>query len=131
MAAVLMFEAVLASIAPGEPIPSTWDLQSHTPGCRGRECARLSISPRELEPVQRVQRRRGPASLRGYRDLLLGKRRAYSSLPKDTYFPYLPAIEFFSREQFPLAGNSEEATEAIAARHSPSFGSKSRTFRPT
>jgi aspartate beta-hydroxylase len=49
------------------------------------------------------------------RDILLGKRRAYASEPKSMLFPYLPAIEFFQREQFPWLDILEAATEDIAA----------------
>lgn len=51
----------------------------------------------------------------GCRDILLGKRRAYASEPKSMLFPYLPAIEFFSREHTPWLHILEEATEDIAA----------------
>jgi aspartate beta-hydroxylase len=117
MASVLAFEAVLASIAPDEPIP-----QHMAPAiARAREVvaanarALEAFLERELEPVRRLNSGADPQRFEGYRDLLLGKRRAYSSLPKDTYFPYLPAIEFFPREHFPWLGILEGATEAIAA----------------
>ncbi|MFL6602036.1 MAG: aspartyl/asparaginyl beta-hydroxylase domain-containing protein [Steroidobacteraceae bacterium] len=51
----------------------------------------------------------------GCRDIVLGKRRAYASEPKNMLFPYLPAIEFFAREDFPWLDILEEATEDIAA----------------
>jgi aspartate beta-hydroxylase len=49
------------------------------------------------------------------RDLLLGKRRVYASLPKGFLFPYLPAIEFFPRKDFPWLDVLEAATDDIAA----------------
>jgi len=51
----------------------------------------------------------------GCRDILLGKRRAYASEPKSMLFPYLPAIEFFPREDFSWLDALEEATDDIAA----------------
>src|SRR5205823_201479 len=50
----------------------------------------------------------------GCRDILLGKRRAYASEPKSMLFPYLPAIEFFPRKDFPWLDVLEAATEDIA-----------------
>jgi aspartate beta-hydroxylase len=49
------------------------------------------------------------------RDVLLGKRRVYASEPKSMLFPYLPAIEFFLREDFSWLDALEEATDDIAA----------------
>jgi aspartate beta-hydroxylase len=61
---------------------------------------------------------------------LLGKRRAYSSLPKDSYFPYLPAIEFFPRELFPWLAELEAATQKIAAEAQAALREQAAAFSP-
>jgi aspartate beta-hydroxylase len=48
-------------------------------------------------------------------ELLTGKRRRFESQPTFMYFPQLPAIEFFAREQFPWLEALEAATEDIRA----------------
>jgi len=46
-------------------------------------------------------------------DVLLGRRRVYTSQPTFMHFPKLPANEFFEREQFPWLDALEAGTEAI------------------
>ncbi len=132
MAAVLVFEAVLASIPPGEPIPQhIAPAIAHARDVVAANARALeAFLERELEPVRRANGGEDAQRFEGYRDLLLGKRRAYSSLPKDSYFPYLPAIEFFSPEQFPWLAILEEATEAIAAEALTVFREESADFSP-
>jgi aspartate beta-hydroxylase len=132
MAAIQMFEAALASIAPGEPIP-----QHMAPAiAHAREIvaanarALEAFLERELEPVRRLHPGEDQHRYDACRDILLGKRRAYSSLPKDSFFPYLPAIEFFPREHFPWLGILEEATEDIAAEALAVFRGRSADFSP-
>jgi aspartate beta-hydroxylase len=48
-------------------------------------------------------------------ELLTGKRRRFDSQPTFMYFPELPSIEFFAREQFPWLESLEAATEDIRA----------------
>jgi aspartyl/asparaginyl beta-hydroxylase (cupin superfamily) len=64
------------------------------------------------------------------RDILLGKRRVYASAPKNMLFPYLPAIEFFPREQFPWLALLEAATTDIAAEALAVLTGDSREFKP-
>jgi aspartyl/asparaginyl beta-hydroxylase (cupin superfamily) len=117
MAAVQMFEAALASIAPGITIPPHMaPIIAHAREVVSANARALEgFLARELEPLRRLHAGEDQHRYDACRDILLGKRRAYSSLPKDTYFPYLPAIEFFRREDFPWLGMLEEATEDIAA----------------
>lgn len=117
LAAVQMFEAALHSIPPGEsPPPHLAAAVAHAREVVGANTRALeAFLERELEPIRQQH---SPADQQRYnacQDILLGKRRAYSSLPKDTFFPYLPAIEFFPREQFPWLSIMEDATEDIAA----------------
>jgi aspartyl/asparaginyl beta-hydroxylase (cupin superfamily) len=131
-AAVQMYEAALASIAPGEAIPPPMvSAIAHA-----REVVATNASELEVFCEQQVkelrQRHAGEDQGRydAYRDLLLGKRRAYTSLPKDTYFPYLPSIEFFNREYFPWLEILEDATDDIAAEALAVFREKSMDFSP-
>jgi aspartyl/asparaginyl beta-hydroxylase (cupin superfamily) len=64
------------------------------------------------------------------RDILLGKRRAYASEPKNMLFPYLPAIEFFQREQFPWLDVLEAATEDVAAEALAVLNGDQQGFKP-
>lgn len=51
----------------------------------------------------------------GFTDNLLGKRPRYRSEPTHYFYPGLPAIEFFDREDFPWIGEAEAATEDLRA----------------
>jgi aspartate beta-hydroxylase len=44
-------------------------------------------------------------------DILLGRRRVYTSQPTFMHFPHLPAIEFYDRKDFPWLGALESAAE--------------------
>jgi len=46
-------------------------------------------------------------------DTIAGRSRVYSSQPTRTFFPGLPAVAFFDREQFPWFDELESATDAI------------------
>ena len=48
-------------------------------------------------------------------ELLMGRRSAYYSQPTWMYFPELPAIEFFERDDFPWLDVIEAASEQIRA----------------
>jgi aspartate beta-hydroxylase len=132
MAAVQMFEAALASIAPGEPIPQHMaPVIVHAREVVAANARALeAFLERELEPVRRLHSGEDQHRYDACRDILLGKRRAYSSLPKDAYFPYLPAIEFFRREDFPWTGILEEATEDIAAEALSALHGQPADFSP-
>ena len=131
-AAVLMFEAALNSIPPGESIPPHLaPAIAHAREVVASNARALeAFIERELEPVRR---RHSGEDLHRYDaclDILLGKRRAYSSLPKDTFFPYLPAIEFFERELFPWLEVLEAGTEDIAAEAVNALQRASGDFTP-
>jgi len=132
MAAVVVYEAVVASIAPDEPIPPHLaPAVAHAREVVAANTRTLeAYLERELEPVRRQNSGEDSQRFSACRDILLGKRRAYASLPKDTYFPYLPALEFFGREHFPWLGILEEATEAIAAEALAVFRRDSADFSP-
>jgi aspartate beta-hydroxylase len=48
-------------------------------------------------------------------DLLLGKRQVFLQEPKYFYFPELPQVQFYERQQFPWAAALERQTPAIRA----------------
>ena len=80
-----------------------------------------------------VRRQHAGADQRRYdacRDLFLGKRRVYSVQPKGFLFPYLPAIEFFRREDFPWLDALEAATEDIAAEAIAALAGDRAEFKP-
>jgi aspartate beta-hydroxylase len=132
MAAIQMFEAALASMAPNESIPQHMaPAIAHAREVVAANARALEVFlERELEPVRRLHSGEDQHRYDACRDILLGKRRAYSSLPKDAYFPYLPAIEFFPREDFPWLGILEEATEDIAAEALAALRGQPADFSP-
>jgi aspartate beta-hydroxylase len=131
-AAVQVYEAALASMRPGEPIPpSLGPSIAHARGVVAANASALeSFLERELEPLRKLHSAEDRHRHDAYQDLLLGKRRAYSSLPKDAYFPYLPAIEFFPRELFPWLAEVEEATADIATEALAVLRDESAAFAP-
>jgi aspartyl/asparaginyl beta-hydroxylase (cupin superfamily) len=116
-AAATMYEGALASAAQASSLPPQLAAALN----RAREV--VLSNQRDMEAF--LDREMGPAlsqvaaadrhRVEGCRDILLGKRRAYASEPKSMLFPYLPAIEFFPREDFPWLDILEQATEDIAA----------------
>jgi aspartyl/asparaginyl beta-hydroxylase (cupin superfamily) len=53
------------------------------------------------------------ARAKAYADHLAGQRKVYQQQPTAGHFPYLPALEFFSRELFPWFAELEAQTAAI------------------
>ena len=130
--AALTFEAALASIPPGENIPQHMaSAVAHAREVVGANTRALeAFLESELEPVRRRHGAEDQQRYNACQDIMLGKRRAYSSLPKDTFFPYLPAIEFFPREYFPWLSILEEATEDIAAEALAALRGAAADFSP-
>jgi aspartyl/asparaginyl beta-hydroxylase (cupin superfamily) len=64
------------------------------------------------------------------RDVFLRKRRVYTHDPKGFLFPFLPAIEFFRREDFPWLDTLEAATEDIAAEALAALAGDRAGFKP-
>jgi aspartate beta-hydroxylase len=60
----------------------------------------------------------------------VGKRQVYVHQPKQLNFPYLPAIEFFSRDMFPWLELLESATDQIAAEALAVLSSDGADFKP-
>ena len=131
-AAALTFGAALDSIAPGAPVPQYMaPALAHARDVVAANTRTLEeFLERELEPVRRLHAAESHHRSDACRDITLGKRRAYTSQPKYTYFPYLPAIEFFPREDFPWLGILEEATNDIAEEALAALGSRPEGFSP-
>jgi aspartyl/asparaginyl beta-hydroxylase (cupin superfamily) len=132
LAAVQIFEAALASISPYESVPESMSgALAHARDVVAANARALeSFLEREVEPVRRSHVDADQHRYDACRDILLGKRRAYSSLPKDTYFPYLPAIEFFRPDDFPWLSILEAATADIAAEALAVFRANAADFLP-
>ena len=131
-AAVQMFEAALASIPPGETIPPHMaPAVAHAREVAAANSRALeAFLEEELAPIRRQHSAADQHRYDACQGILLGRRRAYSSLPKDTFFPYLPAIEFFPREHFPWLAILEQATEDIAAEARAALQLHSAEFAP-
>jgi aspartate beta-hydroxylase len=115
--AVIIYEGALASATRSSAIPP----QLAPALTRAREVVLAghrdmeAFFERELGPVLGQYAGTDQNRFEACRDIILGKRRAYASEPKSMLFPYLPAIEFFRREDFPWLDILEAATEDIAA----------------
>ena len=115
--AAMVYEAALDSLESGAPAPP----QAAAALAHAREV--VGASRHELaafleQETAPIRAQRAGADQRRYeacRDLYLRKRRVYHSQPKQILFPYLPAIEFFPRQDFPWLEVLEAATEEIAA----------------
>lgn len=72
---------------------------------------------RELEDYVRAQVEPAAASapqrFREALDILFGRKRVYVQEPRYLYYPGLPQIQFYEREQFPWLDAVEAATDAI------------------
>lgn len=131
-AAALAFEAALASISTGDLIPPAMapaiERARHAVLTNTR--ALEDFLEQEVAPLRSAHSPEAQQRFDACRDIALGRRRAYASLPKHTFFPYLPALEFFPREHFPWLPILEQATEAIAAEALAVFNSAPGDFRP-
>lgn len=116
-AAAIVFGAALDSIRPETQLPAA----ASSAVAHAREV--VLASRRELEAsleeaAAAVREQHSGADQSRYdacRDVYLRKRSVYVSEPKEILFPYLPALEFYPREQFEWLTLLEGATEDIAA----------------
>ncbi len=130
--ACFLFEAALDSVASGTPAPKQ--------AAAALEHAQqvVSASRAELEKflgqeVAAIRKQHAAADQQRYeacRDLYLRKRRIYHSEPKEVLFPYLPAVEFFKREDFPWLDALEAATDDIAGEALAALHEDRSEFRP-
>ena len=130
--AALVFQAALDSIAPGTPIPPNLQraLNHAQEVVNGNARALEEFLERELAQTRQLHTGEDLHRYDACRDIVLGKRRAYTSQPKYTHFPYLPSIEFFPRKDFPWLDILEAATEDIAAEALGALRSAPGDFSP-
>jgi aspartate beta-hydroxylase len=116
-AAATVYQAALDCVASGTPVAQ------NMAAALTHAQERVNANAGELEAfleqqLVSVRQQHAGADQQRYdacRDVFLRKRRAYTHDPKEILFPYLPAIEFFRREDFPWLDMLEAATEDIAA----------------
>ena len=116
-AAAMVFDAALACVTSGAPVPqnAAAALQHAQQIVRANSRELEAFLEYEVAPLRQQHADGDQLRYNACRDIILGKRRAYASEPKAMLFPYLPAIEFFRREDFPWLDALEAATEDIAA----------------
>ncbi len=131
-AAATVYQAALDCVASGTPVTQTMAAAlTHAQ-------ERVYANSRELEAflerqLAPVRQRHAAADQQRYdacRDVFLRKRRVYTHAPKGFLFPYLPAVEFFRREDFPWLGTLEAATEDIAAEALAALAGDRAGFKP-
>jgi aspartyl/asparaginyl beta-hydroxylase (cupin superfamily)/Tfp pilus assembly protein PilF len=131
-AAATVYQAALDCVASGTPVAQNMAAAL----THAQEL--VNANARELEAfleqeVASVRQQHAGADQQRYdacRDVFLRKRRVYMHEPKGFLFPYLPAIEFFRREDFPWLDTLEAATEDIAAEALAALAGDRAGFKP-
>ena len=131
-AAATVYQAALDCVASGTPVSQNMAASL----THAQEL--VSANSRELEAFLEQQlasvreQHAGADQLRydACRDVFLRKRRVYTHQPKGILFPYLPAIEFFQREDFPWLDTLEAASEDIAAEALAALAGDRAGFKP-
>jgi aspartyl/asparaginyl beta-hydroxylase (cupin superfamily) len=131
-AAATVYQAALDCVASGTPVAQTMAAAL----TRAQEA--VNANSRDLEAfleqeLASVRQRHAGADQQRYdacRDVFLHKRRVYTHDPKGFLFPFLPAIEFFRREDFPWLDTLEAATEDIAAEALAALAGDRAGFKP-
>lgn len=131
-AAAIVYGAALACVVPGSPVSQSLAAAL----THAQEI--VNANAREMEAflereLASVRQRHAGEDLQRYdacRDVYLGKRPVYSAQPKGFLFPYLPAIEFFRRQDFPWLDALEAATEDIAAEAMAALAGDAAGFKP-
>jgi aspartyl/asparaginyl beta-hydroxylase (cupin superfamily) len=131
-AAALVFGAALASVAPGIPIPpGVASLLTHAQEVVNANSRALEeLLEQDLAPLRESLGAEDQRHFDACREVMLGKRRVYASQPKNLLFPFLPAIEFFPREDFPWLDLLESATDEIAAEAVAALHGDANGFSP-
>jgi aspartyl/asparaginyl beta-hydroxylase (cupin superfamily) len=130
--AFIAFEAALDSVASGAPAP-----QQAAPALKHAQevvsASRVELDKFLTQEIAAIRKQHAAADQQRYeacQDLYLRKRRIYHSDPKEILFPYLPALEFFKREDFPWLDALEAATDDIAGEALAAFHGARPEFRP-
>src|SRR5882762_9607904 len=116
-AAATVYQAALDCVASGTPVAQNMAVALTHAQAVVNANSRALEAFLEQELASARQQHAGADQQRydACRDVFLRKRRVYTHEPKGILFPYLPAIEFFRREDFPWLDTLEAATEDIAA----------------
>jgi aspartyl/asparaginyl beta-hydroxylase (cupin superfamily) len=116
-AAAAVYGAALACVASGAPAPpaAAAALSHAQEVVRANRRAMEAFLEQELSVVRAHHPDADQQRYQACQDVFLGKRAVYANQPKQILFPYLPAIEFFRREDFPWLELLEAATDDIAA----------------
>ena len=116
-AAARIYQSALGCLPPGaEPAPTVREALKHAEQLV--EADRAALTASFEESLGEIRARHGGARQRRVEqclDALMGRRSVYYSQPTWMYFPELPAIEFFEREDFPWLDAVEAASEEMRA----------------
>jgi aspartate beta-hydroxylase len=116
-AAARTYQRALSTLRPGMQLPKAW--QPFVERARQMVVANLNELDQWLrERMEVVRSRHASAAQDRVDDCLgafLGKNRIFVQQPSLTYFPRLPAIQFYEREDFPWLPQVEAATADIRA----------------
>lgn len=131
-AAAAVYGSALASAAGGAPVPQNLaSAMSHAREVVSRNARELqAFLERELAPLRQQHAAADQQRFDACRDVFLGKRSVFFNAPKTLLFPYLPAIEFFQREDFPWLDALEAATDDIATEALAALVGDKAAFRP-
>ena len=130
--AATTYRAALDCVASGTPVPPNIAAAlMHAQAVVDANAGALeTFLERELSTVRQQHSGADQHRYDACRDLFLRKRRAYTHEPQGFLFPYLPAIEFFRREDFPWLDTLEAATEDIAAEALAALAGDRAGFKP-
>jgi aspartate beta-hydroxylase len=131
-AAATVYRAALDCVVSGTPVPQNVAAAlTHAQAVVNANSGALeAFLEQELASVRQQHAGADQQRYDACRDLFLRKRRAYTQEPKGFLFPYLPAIEFFRREDFPWLDTLEAATEDIAAEALAALAGDRAGFKP-
>jgi aspartyl/asparaginyl beta-hydroxylase (cupin superfamily) len=131
-AAATVYQAALDCVASGTPVTQQMAAAlTHAQELVTANAGELeAFLEQELASVRQQHAGADPQRYDACRDVFLGRRRVYTHQPKGILFPYLPAIEFFRREDFPWLDTLEAATEDIAAEALAALAGDRAGFKP-
>jgi aspartyl/asparaginyl beta-hydroxylase (cupin superfamily) len=115
--AAVSYRTALQMIPPGaEPPPEMRPVIAHAEAMVAANNRELeSFLERRLQGHRTIYRDQSLGRFDRCLDVLLQKRRLYRPRPSFMHFPYLPAIEFYERGEFPWLESLEAATDDIRA----------------
>jgi hypothetical protein len=113
-AAVSYYKRAVAAAAEAGELPPLLQAEVARAEARCRDCARLfeqHIAAKLAEAG--IDRQRSGRRFQDSIDIMLGRKQVYLQQPTSYYFPGLPQVEFYEREDFAWAAEVEAATAAI------------------